>query len=76
MAECSCAPLAELRSGHEGLDSAGTLESLERQYIVRVLRDTNGVIAGTHGAAVRLGIKRTTLQPRILKMGISRREHE
>jgi formate hydrogenlyase transcriptional activator len=70
------APLAELRSGHEGLDSDGTLESLERQYIVRVLRDTNGVIAGPHGAAVRLGMKRTTLQSRILKMGISRQEYE
>jgi formate hydrogenlyase transcriptional activator len=70
------APLAELRSGHEGLDSDGTLESLERQYIVRVLHDTSGVIAGPHGAAVRLGMKRTTLQSRILKMGISRQEYE
>jgi formate hydrogenlyase transcriptional activator len=70
------APLAELRSGHEGLDSDGTLESLERQYIVRVLRDTSGVIGGPHGAAVRLGMKRTTLQSRILKMGISRQEYE
>ena len=69
-------PLAELRSGHEGLDSDGTLESLERQYIVRVLRDSSGVIAGPHGAAVRLGMKRTTLQSRILKMGISRQEYE
>ena len=43
-------------------DSDGTLESLERQYIIRVLRETNGVIAGPHGAAVRLGMKRTTLQ--------------
>jgi formate hydrogenlyase transcriptional activator len=49
------APLAELRSGQEGLDSDGTLESLERQYIIRVLRDTSGVIAGPRGAAVRLG---------------------
>jgi formate hydrogenlyase transcriptional activator len=70
------APLAELRGGYEGLDSDGTLESLERQYIVRVLRDTSGVIAGPHGAAVRLGMKRTTLQSRILKMGISRQEYE
>ena len=56
------APLVELRTGHEGLDSDGTLESLERQYIIRVLRDTGGVIAGPRGAAVRLGMKRTTLQ--------------
>jgi formate hydrogenlyase transcriptional activator len=70
------APLAELRIGREGLDSDGTLESLERQYIIRVLRDTSGVIAGPRGAAVRLGMKRTTLQSRILKMGISRQEYE
>jgi formate hydrogenlyase transcriptional activator len=70
------APLAELRSGQEGLDSDGTLESLERQYIIRVLRDTSGVIAGPRGAAVRLGMKRTTLQSRILRMGISRQEYE
>ncbi len=69
-------PLAELRSGAESLDSDGTLESLERQYIIRVLRDTSGVIAGPRGAAVRLGMKRTTLQSRILKMGISRQEYE
>jgi formate hydrogenlyase transcriptional activator len=70
------APLAELRTGQEGVDSDGTLESLERQYIIRVLRDTGGVIAGPRGAAVRLGMKRTTLQSRILKMGITRQEYE
>jgi formate hydrogenlyase transcriptional activator len=70
------APLAELRNGREGLDSDGTLESLERQYIIRVLRDTSGIVAGPRGAAVRLGMKRTTLQSRILKMGISRQEYE
>ncbi len=47
------APLAELRTSSEGLESDGTLECLERQYIIRVLRDTNGVIAGPRGAAVR-----------------------
>jgi formate hydrogenlyase transcriptional activator len=70
------APLVELRSGQEGLETDGTLESLERQYIIRVLRDTRGIIAGPRGAAVRLGMKRTTLQSRILKMGISRQEYE
>jgi formate hydrogenlyase transcriptional activator len=70
------APLAELAGAREGLDSDGTLESLERQYIIRVLRETNGVIAGPHGAAVRLGMKRTTLQSRVLKMGISREEYQ
>ena len=70
------APLAELAGGRESMDSDGTLEGLERQYIIRVLRETGGVIAGPRGAAVRLGMKRTTLQSRILKMGISRQEYE
>jgi formate hydrogenlyase transcriptional activator len=68
-------PRAELAGTREIADSDGTLENLERQYIIRVLRETNGVIAGPRGAAVRLGIKRTTLQSRILKMGISRQEY-
>jgi formate hydrogenlyase transcriptional activator len=65
-----------LISAEEAAASDGTLENLERQYIIRVLRETNGVIAGPHGAAARLGMKRTTLQSRILKMGISHSEYE
>ena len=76
MAACSRLPWRSWELAGEGLDSDGTLESLERQYIIRVLRETDGVIAGPHGAAVRLGMKRTTLQSRILKMGISRQEYE
>ena len=66
-------PLAELIPA-SGSFFSGTLENLERQHIIRVLRDTRGVIAGSKGAAVRLGLKRTTLQSRILKMGITRDE--
>jgi formate hydrogenlyase transcriptional activator len=69
-------PLAELRpTGYESSRLDGTLESLERDHIVRVLRETGGVIAGSHGAAARLGMKRTTLQSRMLKLGISRDEY-
>jgi formate hydrogenlyase transcriptional activator len=69
-------PRPDLISTEEAAASDGTLENLERQYIIRVLRETNGVIAGPHGAAARLGMKRTTLQSRILKMGISHSEYE
>jgi formate hydrogenlyase transcriptional activator len=69
-------PLAELAVTTGIADSDGTLENLEREYIIRVLRETHGVIAGAHGAAIRLGMKRTTLQSRILKMGISHAEYE
>lgn len=39
-----------------------TLTEIEREHIVRVLRETNGVLSGSEGAASRLGMKRTTLQ--------------
>lgn len=71
------APLAELRRGrshHNG--SNHTLADLEREHIIRTLRETGGVIAGMNGAAVRLGLKRTTLQSRIQKMGIDRAEYK
>jgi formate hydrogenlyase transcriptional activator len=49
-----------------------TLEAAEREHILHALRETNWVIAGPHGAAARLGMKRTTLQSRMAKLGISR----
>ncbi|MFI5071209.1 MAG: sigma 54-interacting transcriptional regulator [Terriglobales bacterium] len=70
-------PLTELRpSNYDPSRLNGTLESLERDHIVRVLRETDGVIAGSHGAAMRLGMKRTTLQSRMQKLGIQRVEYE
>jgi formate hydrogenlyase transcriptional activator len=53
----------------------GTLEELERQYIVQVLRQSGGVIAGSHGAAGRLGMKRTTLQSKIRRLRIRKEEY-
>jgi formate hydrogenlyase transcriptional activator len=70
------APLSELMSTHEGAFQDSTLENMEREHIVRVLRETSGVIAGVHGAAARLGLKRTTLQSRMQRMGINRTEYE
>src|SRR2546425_80957 len=70
------APLAELSTSESGSPVTDTLVDLERQHIIRVLRETGGVIAGSHGAASRLGMKRTTLQSRIIKMKISREEYE
>lgn len=70
-------PLPELRlPGDVGGDAAPsapvTLESAEREHILRALRDTGWVIAGPHGAAARLGMKRTTLQSRMARLGIVR----
>jgi len=49
-----------------------TLEEAERQHILRALRQTEWRIAGPRGAANLLGMKRTTLQARIRKLGIRR----
>jgi formate hydrogenlyase transcriptional activator len=68
-------PLAELQA-EQNVPHDTTLQSLERTHIVRVLRETGGVIAGMHGAAARLGMKRTTLQSRMQKLGISREEYQ
>jgi formate hydrogenlyase transcriptional activator len=68
-------PMAEVVGHGDTAESEGTLETLERQYIVRALRESNGQVGGPRGAAARLGMKRTTLQSRILKLGISREEY-
>ena len=48
------------------------LEETERRRILEVLDETRWVIAGPRGAAAYLGVKRSTLQTRILKLGIAR----
>jgi len=52
--------------------SISTLEEAERQHILRALRQTEWRIAGPKGAASLLGMKRTTLQARMRKLGIRR----
>jgi len=49
------------------------LQQSERQQILRALEQCNWVVAGLNGAAVHLGMKRSTLQQRIRKLGIARR---
>jgi formate hydrogenlyase transcriptional activator len=70
-------PLAELvvDEGESGDgDASGTLEDAERDHILRVLRETRGIIGGPNGAAARLGLKRTTLNSKMRKLGITREE--
>jgi formate hydrogenlyase transcriptional activator len=65
-------PLAELEQ--ETVEPASsklsTLKEVEREHILRAIRESNWVIGGPKGAAARLGIKRTTLAYRIQKLGI------
>jgi transcriptional regulator with GAF, ATPase, and Fis domain len=49
----------------------GTFDDAVRERILEVLRETNGVVAGPRGAAVRLGLKRTTLLSKMERLGIS-----
>jgi transcriptional regulator with GAF, ATPase, and Fis domain len=52
-----------------------SLASAEREHILQVLRETKGVIAGSSGAAARLGLKRTTLNAKLKKLGIQRKDY-
>lgn len=68
-------PLSELdKSAVNGLPAvpAATLEGAEREHILKALRESRGVLAGPNGAATRLGLKRTTLQYKMKKLGITR----
>jgi formate hydrogenlyase transcriptional activator len=61
--------LAKLRDAAVEAARGSTLEEVERDYILRVFRETNGVISS---AATRLGMPRTTLNAMMKKLGISR----
>jgi len=66
-------PLSELKSNPDG-HTAGlpTLAEAERDHILRALEESKWVLGGPKGAAALLGMKRTTLQSRMQKLGISR----
>jgi formate hydrogenlyase transcriptional activator len=63
-------PAGELGGGTAVSVIQGSRE-MERDAIIRVLRETNGRVSGPNGAATRLGIKRTTLISRMKKLGIN-----
>ena len=66
------APLEELKQGPASPlnTNLSTLEEMEREHVLRALRESNWVTGGPKGAAARLGMKRTTLAYRIRKLGI------
>jgi len=73
-------PLAEIEAmQEEDEDEAAstnpTLQAAERETILRALREAKGVIGGPGGAAERLGLKRTTLNSKIKKLGIERGDY-
>jgi PAS domain S-box-containing protein len=71
-------PLGELEAPgevHSEVAQKTTLNEAERDHILRALRESNGQIAGEDGAAARLGLKRTTLNSKMKKLGIERHDY-
>jgi formate hydrogenlyase transcriptional activator len=69
------APLSELAPiGTEEKSVDESLEAAEREHILRALRESHGQIGGPKGAAMRLGLKRTTLQSKMKHFGINPRK--
>ena len=62
---------APVKTARTPAPHGATLADVARDRIVEVLRETNGIVAGSRGAAARLGLKRTTLLSRMEKLGIS-----
>jgi formate hydrogenlyase transcriptional activator len=65
------APLDEIRAGAVDAPVGATLAQVEREHIIRVLRETNAVVSA---AAARLGLPRTTLNAMMRKLEISRKD--
>jgi formate hydrogenlyase transcriptional activator len=69
-------PLAELETpGEPSATADSTLQTTERDHILRVLRESKGLISGPKGAAARLGLKRTTLNSKLKKLEIERDDY-
>ena len=70
-------PLSELKQETKAApidfpSSLSTLEEAERDHILRALGETHWILGGPAGAALKLGMKRTTLQSKMRKLGIAR----
>ena len=65
------APIDELRQDSPEASRTDTLEEVEREHILRVLRESGGVVST---AATRLGLHRTTLNAMMRKLGVSRKD--
>jgi formate hydrogenlyase transcriptional activator len=63
---------ASLAHDFQATTAGRTLADAERECILCALRETQWVLSGPKGAAARLGMKRTTLQAKMKKLGISR----
>jgi formate hydrogenlyase transcriptional activator len=62
---------AEVQESPIGKGIRSVLDDTERQQILAALEQSNWVVAGPNGAAARLGMKRSTLQSHMRRVGIS-----
>ena len=72
-------PMAELRASSAASDaviSTSSFRQAECNVILEALRSASGRIAGKGGAAERLGLKRTTLQNKIRRLGIAKAHYQ
>jgi formate hydrogenlyase transcriptional activator len=72
-------PIATLRTSSDtavAVSSASTFRQAESGVIVEALRAAAGRIAGNGGAAEQLGLKRTTLQNKIRRLGITKAQYQ
>src|SRR5712672_2867851 len=72
-------PTLHIKLGHPTLrpqaaNAAGTLEDAEREHIVRALERSGWRIRGSNAAAELLGMKPTTLESRIKKLGLIQKQ--
>lgn len=65
-------PDLKLSSMNSAWQTPPAADETDRDRIIKMLRETRGVLAGPNGAASRLGVKRTTLQYKMKKLGITR----
>ena len=68
-------PLSELQKFSEATTThpeGASLQAIEREHILSVLRESKWMIGGATGAAARLGLPRTTLNNKMRKLGIAR----
>jgi transcriptional regulator with GAF, ATPase, and Fis domain len=56
------------------LEGAGSLEAIQREHIRRILVRTRGKLYGSGGAAALLGLRPSTLQSRMKRLGLSRKD--
>ena len=69
---CRCRPCSRIPRIATRAKPVRTFSDAERETILRALRESRGVIAGPAGAAARLGLRRTTLQSKMRRLGIQR----